>query len=201
MNVTDDFNRANGSLNGSTTSDGAATWTVQVGTFNVASNQASSGSSGGLDHATLEAACADCEVSVTIRTNSANSRGVVLRWVDTSNYLLVDQSATALRLRKRVAGSTTTVASAVVTGAVGDRIRVVAVGNQVTVHRTPNGGSESVAIAAQTINDFTTATEHGLFSSFQGSNLLDDFSVIDLGAPAASIVPLVRHHMQMQGMA
>lgn len=195
----DNFNRANASLNGSTASDGVHVWTTRIGAWNVVSNQADPDTTAN-GHATISPGTAEVDVAATVAAGvGPNPAGVVLRWSDIDNYLVAEILTGSIRLRKREAGTFTNVATASITAANGDRIRARAVGDQVSVYHTPSGGSESLAIAAQTVAFNQTAAVHGIFASSQTTFKIDDFAVTDLAA-AGSIVPLIVHHRKMQGM-
>jgi hypothetical protein len=179
--ASDDFNRANSSLNGATASDGISVWT-NSGTFNVASNMATS--AGNSARSFIDASVSDVDVSVTIATaggSGANRLGPLLRWVDSSNYIFVRGNGTSYELHKVVATTDTAIATALGTVAAGDRLRLNAIGDQLRLYLTPSGGSESLLTGPHTVTDHQSATKHGIYSAFS-SDSLDDFTIVDLSS-------------------
>lgn len=188
-NAADNFNRSNRTLDTDTLSDGVHTWSDQGGGWNILSNVADTGA-GTLNHMVINPGCSDVDVGVTVATivGTNSGQGVCFRWTDTSNYWQAWLSTDRLTLTKREAGTNAQVATASLTGGNGDSIRVHAVGDQISVYRTPNGGSESLVISAQTSSFNQTATRHGVFNSGGTTAKLDDFYVTDLsGGPSSPI--------------
>lgn len=179
VDATDNFNRANGTLNGSTASDGVSVWT-NSGTFNVASNQATG--AGNSSRCWIDCGSADVEVQVTKSTTGAtgaNRCGLLVRYVDASNYLFFHCNGTAFTANKVVAGTSTSLGTG---GSVvaGDVLKVVANGSSVALY--VNG---SLLLGPYTVTDHQTATKHGLYSAFSADSM-DDFSIVDLSAPPPS---------------
>lgn len=112
----------------------------------------------------VDAGLADGVVTVRQRSTSNNNTfGAALgRYLDTSNFIQarLNPATNMVELQKRVAGTTTTVASAAHTYTPGDKISLVMQGNQVSVR--VNGTQK---IAPQTIAEFVTVTKHGFIGS------------------------------------
>jgi hypothetical protein len=181
-NVTDDFNRTHGSaIGGSTASDGVSVWTTHGGTWLISSSKADPGA-GVTERCTVDAGVADVDVSVEFdTTNGANYFGMLVRYLDASNYLLFEGTDSNSRLIRRSSGTNTTVATSLGAVSNGDIFRVNAVGDQVTVYKTPiSTGIEGLLTGPHTITQNETNTRHGLYSNFAGSCKLDNFSVVDL---------------------
>jgi hypothetical protein len=130
----DTFTRADGAL-GSTETVGpdsqtapALAWTLQQGTIVIATNKASlTVLAGGDGIVTVSAASADIVIDVAAVRTLTNC-GVVLRYVDTSNYIIAYTDGTNAKLDKVVAGSTTNVLTGAVTYGAGNVLRVIADG-------------------------------------------------------------------------
>lgn len=167
--VSDTFTRANSTTTLGSTDTGQA-WTAQVGTWGISSNAAYVATGPGLNKATVETGLTACTVAVAISGATVTSRGLVLRWVDTNNYLTVYAEADSLRILRYLAGAGTDLSTVATTWADGDIISVVLSGSSITAKR--NG----VTITATTCSDFLTATKHGLWAN---NNIprLDNFSV------------------------
>jgi hypothetical protein len=195
-NRSDNFNRADGALNGSTPSDGGSVWVcTNGGTVNGNAFRHGGGGGATSEYNTLEASSADVDVTATITTlPSAFGRvGLLVRGSDQSNFWWGEARAGSTpttagtwTIQKRVAGTNSSVVSG--TGAalgVGSILRVNAVGDQIRLYHTPSGGSESLILdtgTGQTHNQ--TATKHGFGGSFEDPNArMDDLSIVDLAAP------------------
>ena len=203
-NRADNFNRANGSLNGQTPSDGGSAWVCVTG-GSVSSNAFAHGG-GGAEYNSLAAGAADVDVSATMTAlPAAFGRGsLMVRASDSSNFwhcgIRAGSGPTVggvWQINKRVAGTDTAVTST--TGpslGVGSSIRVNAVADRIRVYHTPSGGSESLVLDTGTGQSFNqSATLHGLGGSFNDATVRwDDFAITDLGGGGGSaIVPIVQH--------
>lgn len=121
-NRTDNFNRANGNLGGSTPSDGGSTWVDSTG-ITVSSNEVSLGDPFAWSPASLEASTSVGKVSFVVRV--LGNSGFGFRYVDSSNFWLVQVQSGSLGLYKRVAGTFTLYGSTYSgTISVGDTIEV-----------------------------------------------------------------------------
>jgi hypothetical protein len=198
-NRSDNFNRANGSLNGSTPSDGGSAWACTNG-GSVASNAFQHGGGGGAssEYNTLEASAADVDVVAVVTTlpTGFGRLGILVRGSSQSDFWWAEpragstgSAAGTWSINKRVAGTNSIVVSG--TGAalgIGSSIRVNAVSDRIRMYHTPSGGSESLILdtgAGQTFNQ--TATKHGFGCSFADSTpRWDNFSVTDLSVPAGN---------------
>lgn len=116
--VSDSFDRANGAIG---TADTAQVWTEAVGTFTVASNQATTATGDGL--AVVEgAADGTLEVSGLAGTSPGTPvSSLVFRYSDTNNFWYVYDyhGSGSIALRKKQGGSDTEFASAGRTGSGG----------------------------------------------------------------------------------
>jgi hypothetical protein len=161
--VTDSFDRANASTLG--TADSGQAWTTNAGVFSIASNQASSSSSGGSFTATLDAGIADIDMRIDVVIGASNSNpGVVFRSVDISNFWHFTVAAGSWFLYKRVANSYTSMGSGSGPGSGTHTVRVVAVGSNIEVYI--NGFSKITTTDAS----HSTATKHGLGTSLLSGN-------------------------------
>lgn len=173
--ASDSFNRANGVL-GST--DGAGhpeanggsgvAWTTHAGTWAIATNKAAASDvAGAAAIATIDAGAVDVEADAYVTFSGAGGVGVVLRYVDTSNYVACYHDGTNIKLDKVVAGSVTNVATTANTTNT-KLLQVRAAGTKFRVYY--NGaliGSES------TISDaaLQSGTRHGLFTTGTGHTI------------------------------
>lgn len=117
--ASDGFNRADGAL-GSTDGMGHAegsggsglAWADSVGTWAVASNAAVCPTlSGGVGIATVNLGTANVHVIAAV-TRSAGNAGIVLRYVDSANYVYAYHDGTNAAMVKVVAGTPTTLVTA-----------------------------------------------------------------------------------------
>lgn len=145
-------------------------WTQQVGTWTIASGKANASAlSGGIAIATINSGKSDVIATARV-TRSAGVAGVVVRYVDASNYIYAVHNGTNAQLIKRVAGVETTLVNVVATYSANAELRVISDG---TKHRL---FYNNVAIGTeQTVSDsaLLTPTLHGICTTDTG-NLLDD---------------------------
>lgn len=185
-NRSDNFNRANGSLNGSTPSDSGSTWTCTTG-GSVTSNEFQH--SGGIPECnTLEASSADVDVQATLTVSppSLGRAGLIARFVDSNNFWFVEIRAgtNTGKILKRVAGTSSQVATSTLTPANGDVFRFNAQGDRLRLYQ--NGVLRADTGTGQTFNQ--TATKHGL--GLEAANTTarwDDFSITDLSSPSFDV--------------
>lgn len=168
--TTDGLGHAEG-IAGGVGGGGILSWAQQIGTWAVASGKANASVlSGGVAIATVNSGKADV-LTTTRVTRSAGVAGVVVRYVDASNYIRAVHNGANAQLIKRVAGVDTVLVDVAATYVANAEIRVISYG---TLHRL---FCNNVAIGAeQTISDaaLISPTLHGLYTS-DISNQLDDF--------------------------
>lgn len=180
-NRSDNFTRADSASLG-TPSDLGSAWVEAQGNFSISANI------GGVTtlvssraYAYLEASSAIGESSITL--NSTGDVGVVIRYVDINNFMVVTVSN--LTLFKRVAGTFTSLGSSPYTPAAGDVVSVsVDASNLYTVKL--NGVAKYTATDAAN----ATGTKHGLRSASTGP-LYRAFSFTDNGVANTAINPAV----------
>lgn len=145
------------------------TWTQQVGTWTVSSAKAAAASlSGGNAFATVPGVTADvlCDIKVT---RSAGVAGLVLRWGDSSNYIIAYHDGTNAKLDQVVAGVPVNKISAAATYSAGAVLRVDLTGTNGRLYYN------SVLVGSTTsISALLTGTAHGVYSTDTG-NQQDDF--------------------------
>lgn len=152
-------------------------WTNQVGTWTAASGVANTSAlSGGIAIATLDCGKADVVISVKM-TWLAGTGGVIVRYVDANNYILLRHTGTNLQLVKVIASVATTVLDSAATYSAGARIILTA---EATKFRCFY--NELAVSTEQTISDAAvqSATLVGLRSS-DTTNTFDDFVVYARG--------------------
>lgn len=179
----DTFTRANGALGSSETTGpdsqvvGSKAWTDTLGTWAIASDVAgASATSGGSAFETLDAGVADIIIDAAV-TRSAGVAGIVLRYKDSSNYVIAYHDGTNCKLDKVIGGSTTNVKSAVATYSAGATLRVITSGSSFRLFYN-NAAVSTVG----TISDAAvqTTTLHGLYTT-STSNTFDNFLIFPVG--------------------
>lgn len=128
----DTFTRADGAIGNSETTgpDSQTTpslaWTSALGTAGVASNKLQfSALSGGLGVATLPTSATISVLHEAALVRSAGDVGLVVRWVDASNYVKAIHNGTNVQLIKVVAGTPTTLINTAATYGAGYVMRVI----------------------------------------------------------------------------
>lgn len=179
--VSDTFNRADGTLNGTTADGGAitgATWSVGVPAEATIAGNAAVIASTSTRPATITAGASNVRVSAKWETSNGTANGMVIgRYTSTANYLWVriDKAGNTVKLYKRINDGTNELASASHTWAAGDEVALVMDGSSVSVE--VNG---SVKITPQTVTELQTATGAGIGHYGTGtapSTTFDDFTV------------------------
>jgi hypothetical protein len=194
-NASDNFNRANGNIGGTTASDGVSVWTTHVGTCQISSNRLNGNGTSARCSVDVGASDGDCTLTIATAGGSGSNRhGILFRYVDASNYLYVRGNGTAYELNKVVAGTTTLVVGSLSTVAAGDIIRINLSGSTIKIYRTPSGGGESL-LTTQTVTDHQTATRFGYITAFSG-DAVDDFSFVQASPGGNS-----RYYRQQQALA
>ena len=150
---------------------------VQVGTWATSAGAvACTVLSGGLGitHATLTSA----DVIATVKvTRAGGVGGLVLRYVDASNYITCYHDGTNVLLVKRVAGVDTTVQTTAATYVAGAELRVYATGSAFRIYY-----NNAIVGTEQTIADagLQSAANHGLYTTNVG-NTFDDLAIYARG--------------------
>jgi len=176
--ASDSFNRGNGVL-GNT--DGLAVeeiggsglpWTDNVGTWAILGNKvAASALVGGVAIATVESGKTDGLVTGTL-TRSAGTLGIVLRYVDSDNFMRAEHDGTNCRLITRIAGVEATAITAIVAIGAG----VIHVISQGTSHALYLNNAQ-VGVTT-VVAGLTTGTRIGLHTTDTGNSFdnLYDFA-------------------------
>lgn len=168
--VTDSFNRADNAASLGNADTGQA-WIALVGTWGISSNQAACTVHSSNDVAVIDGGLADCTVQVTTAIIFSDS-GIAVRATDGLNFirLIFDLGSASWLLQKCVAGSFTTIGSALGTNANGDVIKLVMSGSNFTAFK--NG--VQLFTASDAFN--STVTKHGL-TAVGTVPLFDNFSI------------------------
>lgn len=178
-NRADSFDRANGGLLGSTPSDGGSVW-IGGSTFNVTTNQAVGSAGGSWIPVVLEASTTAVDVTATVK--AVTNGGLVLRYADANNFILVQAQSTGLGAYRRVAGSFTQEGS-LYSGTVAANSVIRAVldsSNSLSVYL--NG---TLRIGPTTVTAGSSNTKHGLvvFTAITW----DDFSLTDTASAGTPV--------------
>lgn len=168
--VLDSFDRADSALTLGNADTGQA-WLAGSGTWGIASNLGYNVASGGDGGAVVDAGIANVIVRVTLATLSTQS-GLIFRYVDEANLWRFIQSSGTFYLQRRVAGGNTTVAGFPTGTAVnGDRLKVIASGDSISVYQNDS------LLGSTTDATHNTATKHGLHAFVSTAARFNDFSV------------------------
>jgi hypothetical protein len=157
-------------------SDGLHSWTAQLGTWGISSNQAYCPTlSGGAGIATVEYGDRDCTAEVTISTKTNNAQGLALAFTDIGNYFRVYFHVIVGVNRTRVEALGTSYFSVVdgIPWASGDVLKVVLSGNSFQVFR--NGSLVMSGTDSRIGNN--AGTKQGLYVSNIATRF-DDFSIV-----------------------
>lgn len=166
--IVDTFNRADGVLAGSTTSDGDAVWAASGGTtIGVVSNRAKATGGSGNSYAWIETSAPDGLIKATIADVSGapatQIAGILFRYQDDNNHWTLQLRSTSsigdYALIRRTTGTAATIAASGVIPLDGDAIEIELAGNSIVVR--VNG----VQIINQSAASFATATKHGLYAN------------------------------------
>lgn len=168
----DDYNRADSATTLNTSSSGHA-WTALAGTWGITSNAGYLPSGANESVAYLEASDADVTIEVKCTGTSLSRQGLAFRVVDINNFLIWYFIGGNIQCWKQVANGWTQIASAAVTAAQNDIIKVVLSGTSIDLY---HNGSLKASI---TESAHQTATKHGMYWEVGGSAAVrwDDFSV------------------------
>jgi hypothetical protein len=175
----DSFDRAGATLgltdggantDATTGGDGLA-WVAQSGTWATSGGQAvCSALSGGVGIATVETGMANALLDC-VPSRAGGVVGLVIGYVDASNYIVAYHDGTNVKLDKVVAGVTTPVATAAIAYVAGARLMARRVGNNIYVAYNNTG----VALQGSTVADaaLVSATKHGLYTTNVGNGISD----------------------------
>jgi hypothetical protein len=184
--VTDDFNRANGSLNGSTPSGGgAATWATDT-EWTVTTNRARCAGTSGRKLARIDCGSKDVTFEATYVTRG-NNGGVLLRYDDASNFWFAYLISNYIHICKVQGGTLSDPAFAGwnndgVATAEGDSWRITCedTGGQthIKLERKPAAGSYSTILDKTTTGGaLFSGTSHGFYRDNAGTCEWDDLTI------------------------
>jgi hypothetical protein len=178
--IVDNFNRASGSLSGSTTSDGQATWGSSggyiSGTWSVTSDIfVTCATSDGI--ITLESGASGTSgspIRISVKLdNDVEEQGICFRATSATSHCRAVLNAGTCYVQTKNGGSYSTVTTASHSFAVGDTMSVLLSGTDVSVER--NG---TAFIGPVTVSHNSTATSHGLAVAVGGDgSRWDDFEI------------------------
>jgi hypothetical protein len=153
----------------------ALTWVVPSQAFTRSGGTALSTISGNaLEYVEADESDVIAQAELTIAENK--KLGLVLRYTDSSNYILSYHNGTSVKLDKVVAGTTTNLLSETTTYVAGAILKVVCDGVKFRVYY--NG---TVVGSEVFIHNLATATKFGIYAEAQGgTNSIDDFAVFSL---------------------
>lgn len=193
-NATDNFNRADGAIDGTLASDGIHTWTAHAGAWAIASNRLTGATTEG-QRLTIDCGAADVDVIATLEaTNGGNVQGIMVRHAGANNYAYLVMTNSTRSLVARVSGSNTTLASGLGAPTIGEVYRIHCVGDDYSVY-VDGGGGETLLTGPHTIAGLSTNTQHGFYANYSNGDW-DDFSVIDLSAAPSGNVPVIMQHLR-----
>lgn len=152
---------------------GGFAWVQQVGTWGVATNQAYNPSATARAIATADTGCVNVHAKCTV-TGVANTLGIVVRFVDASNYLRIVTSPTLMSIRQRITGTETILFSAPVSAVDGDEVGARVVGARIASYL--NGKVVDVQPVHAAL---LASTLHGIAGGNTGNsgNRWDNFSL------------------------
>lgn len=183
-NLSDSFNRAD-NTSSLGTADSGQTWTAQLGTWGISSNQAYVSAANGQNSAVLDASSATGTAAVAIgagTTATTWDMGVVGRATDVNNYYLAQFSQSGVILYKQVSGGFTSIGTASVTIAVGDTVSLTCSGSTITI--LVNGVSK----VSVTDTTFSSPTKWGLrWWTSDNTFRYDNFAFTDAGGGASGV--------------
>jgi hypothetical protein len=179
--VSDSFDRSNSTTSLGTADTGQA-WTAANGTWGISSNKAYLVSATGQAVATVNAEIADIEMTCDITLSSTNNRadtGLVLRFIDNNNYLVVvigkvgnNATDNTFQMFKRDGGTFTQLQAGNSAGNVNGTtytVRVVADGNVITAYRD-NDLSFTHTLTGGNATKFGSPTRCGIRTSVGSGN-------------------------------
>jgi len=196
----DNFNRADTTNAIGTPSDGGSAWSVQSGTWGIASNRGYTSAASTQGTCVLEASSAVVTVQATLATVGGNP-GLVVRASDDNNYI-VGVYATGLgpgmAVYKRVASNFIQLGSTYVGTVSANDVMVLDVDASNNIAWKQNGTSR--VTAADSHN--STATKHGIRAHEDTTSRFEDFSITDNGGGGGGTSAAVFYfHRTQQGMS
>lgn len=131
-------------------------WSGDTGSFEVDTNKLKAASAANLT-AVLDFLTTNCFVGCKY-TRGGTTSGLILRWTDASNYLMVYHDGTSIRLGEVVSGSLTSLAAATITWTGGDEKWILCElhGDDIRV------SVDDVLQFTHTTTRFNTVTKHGV---------------------------------------
>jgi hypothetical protein len=190
---TDSFNRADnpfdlGSTNGAGTLD-PMTWINAGSQVGINGNRAYPNSNS-FSTTFLNLGTADVDISVVTADSSGGAFGtngvlILFRNIDSGNRFYAQMNSAGVSLFKRQAGGFVQIGTTVPGATVGDTLRVVTSGSNITVYRN----STLVITATDTFNQ--TVTNHGIGftgAGASGNPAIDSFSASSSAGPAGTYV-------------
>lgn len=168
--ILDTFSRADNASSLGSAETGQA-WTARVGTWGVSGGKAYQ--PGGTSEALASLNSGASDYTATVDVTWQNAEGLLLRYVDTNNYLFADIHSTGARLVRKLTGSTSVLATGAFTPVAGTTyvLRARVVGSQVTVW------VDGVERISTTDSNFLTSTRQGLRAHTATTARLDNFRV------------------------
>lgn len=169
--IDDEFN-GSGSLSGRTPdlfTTNSQKWSVLIGSGSIKNGTAAANTS---LRAVIETGESDAIIESSIVLN-ANETGLLLRCSDSSNYLRISLSTTAIRLLKTQAGSTTTLAA---------KPSNLVLGRTYALQALLKGSSieilvDDVSMLSASTGFNQTATRHGILANNSGTRKWERFTV------------------------
>lgn len=166
--ITDDFNRANSATSLGTTAQGYV-WQAQQGVWGITTNTAYKVTATAQGTAVIDTGLPDFILEVTLLTKTNDGGGICFRSTDLNNHWMTEAAVDGGWLYKVSAGSYATRFSIGGVFAIGETVRVEAIGSSITVFRNN--------VQALTMTDAfnQTATKHGL-RDYTGTVRMDNWS-------------------------
>lgn len=186
-NRSDNFNRSNSSSVINSPSDGGADWVTPVGTWGIISSKGYKSAPFGVwGIAYLEASSSSVDLQFAAYPWGAEYLSAMLRYVDSSNRIIVEIESTFLKVFKIVAGTYTQLGSTYSgTISAGDVIKVsVGSSNVYTVYQN---GTLRITTGADSAH--STSTKHGV-TIYGTTPSVDDFSITDTAGGGANFLTL-----------
>jgi hypothetical protein len=166
----DSFNRADNALTMGNANTGQA-WIPGMSTWGISSNQAYSIDTAGTDMISIETGVSNFSVSATVKFSV--NEGIIFRYADANNHLVLRINSTTLGLVKGVASVFTSIGSYSFTPVVGTLYNIKAVCNGSSIQVFLDGVLRITA--TETANQ--TATQSGLRTAISTAGRFDNFLV------------------------
>lgn len=183
--TSDGLGHAEGIAGGLGAGGGGLAWTQQVGTWQAVGGAAKAASvTSSVAIATVDTGKADVVASVRF-TRSAGNGGVIVRFVDSTNWVRGTHDGTSAYLIKNVGGTQTTVIGTPTTYVAGAEIRVICEGTKFRLYYNDAQVGSEATIADAILQ---SGTKQGLRAT-STSDSFDDFAVYARGS-GGEYVPL-----------